>query len=160
MILDQWKCMTKPTSCTKIHAKTACSSGDQISSWYNFLLSSTMTARGSLVGSKYPNKLLNTRWEMRLLSNEIFKRAQLPSVEVTILQHRLRWAGHVMRIDPSRLPWIILYGKLNEGTRPHGRPKLRYEDQLKCSLKQACTNLVLGTACQWQGSLEKKSGMV
>jgi len=100
-----------------------------------------MTARGSLVGSKYPNQLLNTRWEMRLLSNEILKHSRLPSVEATVLQHRLRWAGHVMRIDPSRLPRIMLYGKLNEGTRPHGRPKLRYEDLIKFSLKQACTNL-------------------
>jgi len=115
--------MTKPTSCTKIHTKTACSSGDQISSWYNFLLSSAMTARGSLVGSKYPNQLLNTRWEMRLSSNEILNRARLPSVEATVLQHRLRWAGHVIWIDPSRLPRIMLCGKLNEGTRPPWKTK-------------------------------------
>ena len=100
-----------------------------------------MTARGTLVGSKYPNQLLHTRWEMWLSSNEILKRARLPSVEVTMLQHRLRWAGHVVRMDPSRLPRITLCGKLNEGTKPHGRPKLRYKDQLKCSLRQACINL-------------------
>jgi len=85
-------------------------------------------------------QLLNTRWEMRLSNNEILKRARLPSVEATILQHRLRWAGHVVRMDPSRLPRIMLYGELNEGTRPNGRPKLRYKDQLKCSLKQAGIN--------------------
>jgi len=28
-----------------------------------------------------------------------------------------------------------------KGQDPHGRPKLRYRDQLKCSLKQACINL-------------------
>ena len=86
-------------------------------------------------------QLLNTRWEMRLSNNEILKRARLPSVEATILQHHLRWAGHVVRMDPSRLSGIMLYGELNEGTRPHGIPKLWYKDQLKCSLKQAGINL-------------------
>ena len=86
-------------------------------------------------------QLLNTRWEMRLSNNEILKRARLPSVEATILQHRLRWAGYVVRMGPSRLPRIMLYGELNEGTRPHGRPKLWYKDQLKCSLKQAGINI-------------------
>jgi len=80
-------------------------------------------------------QLLNTRWELRLPNNEILKRAPLPGVEATILQYRLCRAEHVVRMDPSRLPRIMFYGELDEGRRPHGRPKLRYKDQLKCSLK-------------------------
>jgi len=41
-------------------------------------------------------QLLNTLWELRLSKNEILKRARLPCVEATILQDRLRWAGHVV----------------------------------------------------------------
>ena len=47
---------------------------------------------------------------------------------------------HVVRMDPSRMPRIMFYGELDEGRRPHGRPKLCYKDQLKCSLKQAGIN--------------------
>jgi len=77
---------------------------------------------------------------MQLSNSGILKRARLPCVEATILQHHLRWAGHVVRMDPSRLPRIMLYSELDQGTRPHGRPKLRYKDQLKCSLKRAGIN--------------------
>jgi len=73
-------------------------------------------------------QLLNARWEGRLSSNKILRRALLLSVEATILQHHLRWAGHVVRMDLSRLPRIMLCGELGEGRRLHGRPKLHYED--------------------------------
>jgi len=43
-------------------------------------------------------------------------------------------------MDSSRLPRIMLYGKICEGIRLHGKPKLRYKDQLKCSWKQAGLN--------------------
>ena len=55
-------------------------------------------------------QLLNTRWELRLSNNEIHKRARLPSVEATIL----RWAGHIVRMDPFRQPRIMLYDELDE----------------------------------------------
>jgi len=46
---------------------------------------------------------------------------------------------------------------LHSSRRPHGRSKLRYKDQLKYSLKQAGIKPVLGTACQRQSSMEKKT---
>ena len=61
----------------------------------------------------------------------------MPSIEATILQHRLRWVGHIARMPPTRLPKIILYGELAEGKRPRGGPKRRFKDQLKRSLAQA-----------------------
>ena len=77
-------------------------------------------------------QLLNTRWEERLSNNEILKLALLHSVEATILQHRLRWGGHVVQMDLSRGSWWR--------KKTHGRPTLRYKDQLKWSLKQAGIN--------------------
>ena len=54
----------------------------------------------------------------------------MTSVEATINHHRLRWAGRVYRMDASKLPKKMLYGKLAQGTRPRGAPKMRYKDQL------------------------------
>ena len=51
------------------------------------------------------------------------------------MHHRLRWAGHVLRMEPSRLPKIFLYSELAEGTRPRGAPKRRYKDQLRHTLE-------------------------
>ena len=82
-------------------------------------------------------QIFRVRWKDKITNNEILTRASLPSIEVKILQHRLRWVGHIARMPPTRLPKIILYGELAEGKRPRGGPKRRFEDQLKRSLAQA-----------------------
>ncbi|XP_076066106.1 uncharacterized protein LOC143039751 [Oratosquilla oratoria] len=81
--------------------------------------------------------ILHIHWKDCITNNEVLFRAALPSVEATILQHRLRLVGHVARMKPSRLPKIILFGELAHGKRPRGAPKRRYKDQLKLSLTQA-----------------------
>ena len=47
---------------------------------------------------------------------------------------RLRWLGHVSRMDDSRIPKQVLYGELCNGKRSTGRPKLRYKDQCKATM--------------------------
>ena len=79
---------------------------------------------------------LKIRWEDHITNNEVLHRASLLSAETTILHHRLRWAGHVLRMDPSRLSKIMLFGELTIGRRPRGAPKRRYKDQLKRTLAQ------------------------
>lgn len=84
-------------------------------------------------------QILNISWESHTTNIEVLQRASVTSIESAIIQHRLRWAGHVVRMGPSRLPKILLYGELSNGTRPRGAPKRRYKDQLKCTL--ALTNV-------------------
>ena len=43
-------------------------------------------------------------------------------------QRRLRWSGHVRRMEDGRVPKDILYGELALGRRTTGRPHLRYKD--------------------------------
>ena len=81
-------------------------------------------------------QILKLRPEDHIPNTEVLTRATLPSLEATITRHRLRWAGHTLRMDSSRLPKMILYGELANGTRPRGAPKRRYKDQLKRSLVQ------------------------
>ena len=52
-----------------------------------------------------------------------------------IKQRRLRWFGHVRRIDDGRIPKDLLYGRIAEVKRPVGRPKLRFKDVCKRDLK-------------------------
>ena len=82
-------------------------------------------------------QILGIRWESHTTNNEVLQRASAKSVEACIAQHRLRWAGHILRMDDTRLPKIMLFGELAIGTRPRGRPKLRYRDQLKSTLVAA-----------------------
>ena len=50
-------------------------------------------------------------------------------------QRRMRWLGHVLRMDNGRIPKYLLYGELAQGKRPTGRPQLRYKDVCKRNLK-------------------------
>ena len=59
----------------------------------------------------------------------------MPSMYAMLSQRRLRWLGHVSRMDDNRIPKDILYGELATGTRPTGRPALRLRDVLKRDLK-------------------------
>jgi hypothetical protein len=47
----------------------------------------------------------------------------------------MRWAGHVARIGEERNVHRVLMGK-PEGKRPHGRPRRRWEDEIRMDLRE------------------------
>ena len=47
----------------------------------------------------------------------------------------MRWAGHVARMGERRGVYRVLVGK-PEGKRPLGRPKRRWEDNIKIELQE------------------------
>ena len=72
------------------------------------------------------------------MSNEkVLKRASLPSIESTLLQVQLRWAGHVTRMEDVRMPKAVFFSELHEGKRDRGALRKRYKSQLKRQLAQA-----------------------
>jgi len=50
-----------------------------------------------------------------------------------ISSRRMRWAGHVARMGEGRGVYRVLVGK-HEGKRPLGRPRRRWEDNIKTDL--------------------------
>jgi hypothetical protein len=52
-----------------------------------------------------------------------------------IKSRRMRWAGHVARMGEGRGAYRILVG-WPEGRRPLGRPRHRWEDNLKTDLQE------------------------
>ena len=59
------------------------------------------------------------------------------SVIITI--RRLRWAGHVSRMEEGRSYFKILTGKPT-GKRPLGRPRRRWEDNIRMDLEEIGIN--------------------
>ena len=51
----------------------------------------------------------------------------------------LRWAGHVARMEEGRSAFKVLTGTY-AGKRPFGRPRHRWEDNIKMDLKEICIN--------------------
>ena len=62
-----------------------------------------------------------------------------PNIVRVIKSRRLRWAGHVARMEKGRNTFNILTGTLTE-KRPLGRPKQRWEDNIRMDLKEIGIN--------------------
>ena len=56
-----------------------------------------------------------------------------------IKSRRMRWAGHVARMEESRGAFKILTGKPT-GKRPLGRPRRRWEDNIRMALEEIGIN--------------------
>jgi hypothetical protein len=52
-----------------------------------------------------------------------------------VKSRRMRWAGHVARTGEERGVHMVLVGK-PEGKRPLGRPRRRWEDNIKMYLQK------------------------
>ena len=79
-------------------------------------------------------KILKIKWQDRVSNPEVLKRSNSTTIMSLLLKKRLRWLGHVQRMDNTRIPKQLLFAELSGGTRQRGRPLLRYKDVCKSSL--------------------------
>jgi hypothetical protein len=74
--------------------------------------------------------------EWRKLHNEeLSDLYSLPNIVRGVKSGRMRWAGHVARMEEVRGVFRVLVGK-PEGKRPLGRPRRRWEDTIKMALQE------------------------
>jgi hypothetical protein len=71
----------------------------------------------------------------RLHNEELNDLYSSPNINRVIKLRRIRWAGHVARMGEKRDAYRILVGR-PEGRRPHGRPRRRWEDNIKMDLQE------------------------
>ena len=66
----------------------------------------------------------------------------------------MRWAGHVARMKEGRSAFKILTGK-HTGKRPLGRPRRRWEDNIRMDLEETGIIAVIGLILFRIGTIEK-----
>jgi len=80
-----------------------------------------------ILGPVYDNEKEN--W--RILTNkETYASVKKPTVIETIGLNRLRWFGHVQRVEGNRIPKRVLYMNLGT-TRVRSRPRHRWQDEVR-----------------------------
>ena len=62
-----------------------------------------------------------------------------PNIVRVIKSRRLRWAGHVARMEQGRSAFKILIRKPT-GKRPLGRPRRRWKDNIRINLEEKGIN--------------------
>ena len=74
--------------------------------------------------------------EWRKLHNEELRDLySLPNIVRVVKSRRMRWAGHVARMEEGRGVHRVLVEKPG-GNRPLGRPRRRWEDNIKMDLQE------------------------
>jgi hypothetical protein len=71
--------------------------------------------------------------EWRKLHNEKLNDLYSSPNVVRVIKSRMRWAEHIARMRESKGVYWVLVGK-SEGKSPLGRPRLRWEDNIKMDL--------------------------
>ncbi|XP_065062396.1 uncharacterized protein LOC135689175 [Rhopilema esculentum] len=96
------------------------------------------------VQQRHLRKILRIKWSDFVSNEEVLRQADVDDIEITLIKNRLRWLGHVSRMNDNCPVKALMYGQLDKGTRSVGRPKLQYKDTCKSVLK---SGRILG---QWQ----------
>ena len=54
-------------------------------------------------------RLLGVTWQDRMTNKEVLARTKSESLYTTLAKRRLRWLGHVRRMEDGRIPKDLLY---------------------------------------------------
>ena len=82
-----------------------------------------------------PRRKKVTGGQSKLHNEELNDLYSSPNIVRVIKSKRMRWAGHVARMGERRGVYRVLVGK-PEGKRPLGRPRRRWEDDIKMDLQE------------------------
>ena len=82
-----------------------------------------------------------TREWRKLHNEELRDLYSLPNIVRVVKSRRMKWAGYVTRMGEGRGVLRVLVGK-PEGKRPLGRPRRRWEDNIKLDLQEVETGWI------------------
>ena len=75
------------------------------------------------------------KWYHKIPDFEILDRCQIFSLQSLLDRNKLRWTGHVIRMDESRTPKILLYGRVDKGASRQGN-HLTFLNSVKSLLRE------------------------
>jgi hypothetical protein len=81
-----------------------------------------------------PTRKEDGSWR-KLHNDELHSLYSSPNIVKVIKSRRMRWAGHVAHMGEGRGVYRVLVRR-PEGKRPLGRPRLRWEDNIKMDLRE------------------------
>ena len=86
-------------------------------------------------------KIAGIKWFHKVPNYKVLERCHINSVTSILDLNKLRWTGHVIRMDDTRIPKRMLYGRLANGSSRQGN-HVTYMNGLRKTLRASniCTN--------------------
>ena len=131
---------TKLTEHTKVKVYGACVLSTLLYASETWTLMAYQENRLHVFHMRCLRKILGITWEDKVTNEDVLTRAGTSSMTTILKQKRLRWLGHVHRMEDTRIPKQLMYSELETGARPHGRPYLRFRDKCKRDVKEIGMN--------------------
>ena len=60
---------------------------------------------------------MKIKWDDYVSNEQVLSRANIDDIEILLAKSRLRWLGHVGRMEDVRAAKMILFGELEHGLR-------------------------------------------
>ena len=73
-------------------------------------------------------------WPNKISNLELYAKTKCNSIEAEVKYKRLRWLGHVLRMEHSRIPKKCLKWTPTTGKRKQGRPKMTWRQSTEKDL--------------------------
>ena len=80
-------------------------------------------------------KIARIKWFHKVTNYEVFSRCNIDSLQSMVDKAKLRWTGHVVRMEDSRIPKALLYGRLATGIPKRGNHNT-YLNSVKSTLRE------------------------
>ena len=125
---------------TKVNVYKACVISTLLYGSESRTMSAHQEKRLNVFHMRCIRRILGITWQDRVTNKVVLEKAGIPSLYTLLKQRRMRWLGHVTRINDGRIPKDLLYGELATGKRPTGRPQLHFKDVCKRDLQALCIN--------------------
>ena len=120
----------KLTENTKIQVYRACVLSTLLYGGESRILHARQEKKLNTFHMRCLRRILNITWQDRVPNDTVLEWAEIPSMYTLLKQRRLRWFGHVLKMDKGPFPKNLLYGQLAKSwvkrKRSTGRLQLRY----------------------------------
>ena len=85
---------------------------------------------------KWMRRILGITWKQMVTNEEVRKITGMGTLEVILRRNRLRWLGHIHRMDDNRLAKQVLNWIPKEGRKKRGRPRKNWRATVTEDLKK------------------------
>ena len=105
-------------------------------------LSPTLAKSLSGFDNRCERRILGIRWQDSVRNEEVRRLSMQPPLQRRMAQRRLRWLGHMLRMDVDH-PTLKIFNfepQLENWRRPRGRPRSRWSDVVRDDLSDLDTS--------------------